>query len=779
MRLSPLVIPLLLAPCVASGNAQSILQQTRVSVVTIATLDERQRPENNGSGVILEAGQVVTNCHVVDEASAIKVKSDSAEFPAILRLQDRERDLCLLEVKGLPGKRLPLRLQDDIAPGAAVYAIGNPLGLGVSVSSGLVSAVGSEEAGRLVFFDAAISPGSSGGGLFDAEGRLVGITTASLQAAQALNIAYPASWVAQLVRRGLPVGKPTGMEPEPDWVAQAQELEAAGNWSKLLDLTTQWQAAWPRDAGAPAVRAYALFRLQRYAEARQSVQEALRLDGRLMRAHLNQAQIDYALGDTAQAWRGWQTAADLAPQHPSVLGVKADWLRAEGKIGQARQTLLQLLRQRPGEAVSWWQLAEIWRAEGNLAEAQAALVKALRIAPSLDGARLALADVAARQGNSQAAQQLLKTEAGNSESRPQYWLNLALAEEKAGRRGEAERAAQKALELEPALSYAWLVVARCQWAGNRLAEAEQSLLKALGYQPKLVEGWVTLAKVRIELKRLIEAQQAAQQAVTIEPKTAEGWLLLADIARQRNEWPAALAAQQRLIALEAAKPLHWARLAEYQLRTGQIDAAEQSIQRAEQLDANHVDTLLVAALLQGQVRRQPAKALVYLQRATDLEPANTQAWSSKGYALLRLQRLPEARQALETAVRLDPGFAGGWINLGQVCLLQGDFGRSIVSLEKALQLQPTAADAQLYLAQAYQGSGQSERAQTGLDKLLQQQPQYAPAWQLRTVLALQLRQPQLAQQAYARLRALDPALAAAFKRDAAKRGLGSADELRD
>ena len=148
------------------------------------------RPEvqnSLGSGVIVEAsGLVVSNAHVVDGATEITVVlADKREYRAEVVLSDRDNDLAVLrleEAANLPV--LPLRDSNSIEVGDIVLAIGNPFGLGQTVSLGIISALArslpSVGDGRGYFLqtDAAINPGNSGGALVDGEGRLVGINTA-------------------------------------------------------------------------------------------------------------------------------------------------------------------------------------------------------------------------------------------------------------------------------------------------------------------------------------------------------------------------------------------------------------------------------------------------------------------------------------------------------------------------------------------------------------------------------------------------------------------------
>ncbi len=164
-----------------------------------------------GSGVIVsEDGIVVSNHHVVEGAHDIRiVLGDRREFSAELILEDAESDLAILRIRG--AERLPalaLADSDRLEVGDLVLSIGNPFGVGQTVSSGIVSALARSGialgSGRGYFIqtDAAINPGNSGGALVDTSGRLVGINTAILTrtgGSHGIGFAIPSNLVVQVV----------------------------------------------------------------------------------------------------------------------------------------------------------------------------------------------------------------------------------------------------------------------------------------------------------------------------------------------------------------------------------------------------------------------------------------------------------------------------------------------------------------------------------------------------------------------------------------------------
>ena len=146
--------------------------------------EERLR-NSLGSGVIVSKdGRIVTNSHVIENAVDIRVVlSDGREFPARVLLRDEETDLALLKVDAdTPLPVLKLGDSDALEVGDVVLAIGNPFGVGQTVTMGIVSGLGRTRIGRspyqaFIQTDAAINPGNSGGALVNLKGELVGINT--------------------------------------------------------------------------------------------------------------------------------------------------------------------------------------------------------------------------------------------------------------------------------------------------------------------------------------------------------------------------------------------------------------------------------------------------------------------------------------------------------------------------------------------------------------------------------------------------------------------------
>jgi serine protease Do len=210
----------------------------------------RERVRNAlGSGVIVRAdGLIVTNHHVVADANEIRVVlADRREFPAKLVISDEKTDLAILRIDS-GGASLPVlafRDSDELEVGDLVLAIGDPFGVGQTVTSGIISAlartqIGISDLGFFIQTDAAINPGNSGGALIGMDGRLVGINTAIFsQSGGSIGIGFaiPSNMVRVIVaaaESGGRIVRPwigvTGQPVTPD-LARGLGLERRGEWS--------------------------------------------------------------------------------------------------------------------------------------------------------------------------------------------------------------------------------------------------------------------------------------------------------------------------------------------------------------------------------------------------------------------------------------------------------------------------------------------------------------------------------------------------------------------
>jgi S1-C subfamily serine protease len=186
-------------------SPSEVFDKVSASVWAVRGMDAQERPFSHGSAVVIGVGQLVTSCHVLAKAKSIQLRREDVAYEAKLEHADVERDLCLLSAKRITAVPVAIGTLAETKVGQRVFAIAIPERRGLTLSEGMVSGLQSEEGKPMLQSSAALLPGSSGGGLFDERGVLIGITRYQAApaggAAQALNIALPAEWIGDVAPR--------------------------------------------------------------------------------------------------------------------------------------------------------------------------------------------------------------------------------------------------------------------------------------------------------------------------------------------------------------------------------------------------------------------------------------------------------------------------------------------------------------------------------------------------------------------------------------------------
>ena len=176
-------------------------------IVSIITSDKDGKPVAQGTGFLVSKdGRIVTNYHVIKGASSAIVKLPDGAFYDVdgVVAFDKARDLAVIKAHGQNFRVVTLGNSDRVQVGEEIVAIGSPLSLESTVSSGIVSGIRTikEEGGKFLQITAPISPGSSGGPLFNMAGEVVGITTLYLKGGENLNFAIPVNDAKLLLSAG-------------------------------------------------------------------------------------------------------------------------------------------------------------------------------------------------------------------------------------------------------------------------------------------------------------------------------------------------------------------------------------------------------------------------------------------------------------------------------------------------------------------------------------------------------------------------------------------------
>ncbi len=212
-----------------------------------------------GSGVALPGGNLITNCHVTQQAKSVTLVQGDAPSNASSQASDVVHDLCVLSFPNMRMKPATLRDSRTLKLGEAVYALGFNRGLGLTYQDGYVEELFHLDGGVVIRTSAAFTTGASGGGLFDAQGKLVGILTfLRIVAGQEPSYyAVPVEWIhfaaalrtsAVSPREGTPFwAEPLDHQP---LFLKAATLEVEGRWAELLSLAREWTQRDPGDGHA-------------------------------------------------------------------------------------------------------------------------------------------------------------------------------------------------------------------------------------------------------------------------------------------------------------------------------------------------------------------------------------------------------------------------------------------------------------------------------------------------------------------------------------------------
>ncbi len=182
------------------NSASEVLALASNAIAGIVAYDTSGKPQAVGSGILVAPDGIVTTCHALPPSATIVTRLGNEQVPATLAIYDEDLNLCRLSVARR--STVPLvAAAEEPRVGDAVFAIGQHKGNELSVLEGTVRNIRSTPNGRFLEISMPVAPGASGGGLFDAYGRLVGVLTGK---AGGMNAAVPASALAQMRTRGQP-----------------------------------------------------------------------------------------------------------------------------------------------------------------------------------------------------------------------------------------------------------------------------------------------------------------------------------------------------------------------------------------------------------------------------------------------------------------------------------------------------------------------------------------------------------------------------------------------
>lgn len=273
--------------CSSLAQAANVLDRDPALRISLASLVVKVEVVSTtgrlglGSGVVVADTKVITNCHVTRNAARIRVGRGEARYDVAQAASDMPRDLCLLDVPTLRLPAAPLAADDALQPGQPLLAVGYTAGAGPGFSAGEVVALHAHQGARVIQSSNSFNSGASGGGLFNAQGELVGVLTFRLRGGPTQSAHYysgPVAWVKQLLQtpreRYQAVVALAGLaywelpRAEQARFLQATAAHAAQDWPSLLTLCEAWTREEPLNPQAWGLLGTAYVRLGRREECR-------------------------------------------------------------------------------------------------------------------------------------------------------------------------------------------------------------------------------------------------------------------------------------------------------------------------------------------------------------------------------------------------------------------------------------------------------------------------------------------------------------------------------
>ncbi|MBI3394132.1 MAG: tetratricopeptide repeat protein [Nitrospirae bacterium] len=574
-------------------TAQEIYRRTEGNVLALELLDEKGGVVSFLTAVVLEQGTAVTQCDLLEGAAGLRLRSGDTLFPAKVEHRDSGRNLCMLSAPGAGSPR-PQEVRDsDPEVGTQVYAVSNALGLGVGIAEGVVSGIRKSRGESFIQFTAAIAPGSEGGGLFDADGRLVGLINYRQRDGQNVNFALPARWTKDIKQRA------ASIDAEGAWRAKAVALNRELKWENLAEHAAAWTQALQDSTEAWLWLGFAQEQRKDWPAAEHAYREALQRGPSAIEAGIGLAKA----------------------------------LAVQGKPKEGLDVARSMLAYRQEDARIWFTIGLVEAALSHPNEARQAFERAARLAPWNRDAHAALAGMARLGGDWSGAvaaqQQVVRIDSQN----PVAWVELAQMYLLAGRAERALASADRAIDLAPTNGDAWIFKGGALRALKRHREAIDALKKGLALQPhRPALGWRWLGDIYyLDLRLFPEAIAAYREASRLEPGDASLRGSLAVALKDNYQFEEALALFEQLKTDNPNDPFPWRQVGFVHGYLAQAETAIPAYEQSLSLDPKQPKVWLAlmeayhTAGRQGDVKRVYRKLLA-------LDPA----WAERAYRSLIL-----------------------------------------------------------------------------------------------------------------------------------------------
>jgi tetratricopeptide (TPR) repeat protein len=440
-----LLLIAILFPAICFAQADMIFRQNNKAVVVIMTHDGAGTAISQGSGfVVRQDGVIVTNYHVISGAKSIRIKAGTNVYniTGIINL-DKENDIAILKANA---NNLPTVILGDPEKtniGEKIYVISSPQGLENTISDGILSGKrGAEDDKIILQITAPVSPGSSGGPVFNQNGQVIGVATFLLKDSQNLNFAMPVDGIKDKIT----AKKVAAIKP--------RQIE---NYSKTAEYWYNLGIVYGKSG--------------RYQEAIEAFKEAIRIN------------------------------PDYAEAHNGLGAIYGQ----SGKLQEAIEAFKQAIRIKPGFAKPHANLGTAYGKLNRLQEAIQALKQAIRINPDYAEAYGGLGLVYGKSGRYQEAIEAFKEGIQRKPDYAEAYGGLGFAYMSLRKYSEALEASKQAIQIKPDLAACHFILGAVYSQSGRYQDAIEAFREGIRIKPDDAEAHYQLGIVYTKLNNTSDA----------------------------------------------------------------------------------------------------------------------------------------------------------------------------------------------------------------------------------------------------------------------------------
>ena len=388
-----LIIPLILLillPAVSLADADRIFKENSKAVVVVTAYDEKGNAFSQGSGFIVRRdGAVVTNYHVISKARDIKVKMGDKVFDVEgLIFTDKENDLVVLKVKARDMPVVKLGVIGKANIGEHVYVISSPVGFENTISDGLLSGIRKiDEKREILQITAPISPGSSGGPVFNRNGEVIGVVTMLIKEAQNLNFAMPVELIKDKISSKMVTAiSESGLEDYKKtadyWFNQGYYHHQSAMYKDAIEAYKQAIRIDPDYADTHNNLGAAYGNSGMYKDAIEAYKQAIRINPDFAMAHINLGYAYGNLGMYKEEIEAYKQAIRIDPDYANTHNNLGAAYGNSGMYKDAIEAYKQAIRINPDFAMAHNNLGVTYSKSGMYKDAIEAYKQAIRINPA-------------------------------------------------------------------------------------------------------------------------------------------------------------------------------------------------------------------------------------------------------------------------------------------------------------------------------------------------------------------------------------------------------------